>query len=97
MLAPLSFCLSEGLQTLEDMTMSTNYVFHDGVRHPIKTWTKGLTVEDSAMSQLRNISALPFIHSHVAAMPDVHWGLGATIGSVIATKGAGKPHRDVLH
>lgn len=55
---------------------------------PIKTWTKGVQVEEQAMAQLKNLSMLPFIHKHVAAMPDVHWGMGATIGSVIATKGA---------
>ena len=37
---------------------------------------------------MRNVAALPFIHRHVAAMPDVHWGKGATVGSVIATSGA---------
>ncbi len=55
---------------------------------PIKMWTKGVPVEDAAMQQLRNLATLPFIHSHVAAMPDVHLGYGATVGSVIATKGA---------
>ena len=38
--------------------------------------------------QLRNISKMPFLKSHIACMPDVHWGHGATVGSVIATKGA---------
>ncbi len=65
-----------------------NYEFHKGERVPIKTWTKGVPVDDGAMQQLRNISHLPFIHKHIAAMPDVHWGMGATIGSVLATKGA---------
>lgn len=55
---------------------------------PIKMWTKGVQVEDQAMQQLRNVASLPFIHKHIAAMPDVHWGMGATVGSVIATKGA---------
>ena len=55
---------------------------------PIKAWTEGVPVEDKALDQLRAIAGLPFIYKHVAAMPDVHWGLGATIGSVIATKGA---------
>jgi tRNA-splicing ligase RtcB len=41
------------------------------------------------MNQLKNVAKLPFIHKHgVAAMPDVHWGIGATVGSVIATRGA---------
>lgn len=55
---------------------------------PIKAWTVGVQVEDAAKKQLRNLAGLPFIHSHIAAMPDVHWGMGATVGSVIATKGA---------
>jgi tRNA-splicing ligase RtcB len=49
---------------------------------PVKIWTD--EIEDRAKQQLSNISNLPFIHKHVAAMPDVHTGIGATIGSVIA-------------
>jgi tRNA-splicing ligase RtcB len=55
-------------------------------RVPIKVWTRD--VEDSAARQLVNTGALPFVFRHVAAMPDTHWGMGATVGSVIATKGA---------
>ncbi|MDP1739387.1 MAG: RtcB family protein [Caulobacter sp.] len=55
---------------------------------PIKAWTQGVPIEDSAMKQLRNVASLPFIHKHVAVMPDVHWGMGATVGSVIPTIGA---------
>lgn len=55
---------------------------------PIKAWIKGVPLEDAAAQQLRNVASLPFIHSHVSAMPDVHWGRGATVGSVIPTKGA---------
>jgi tRNA-splicing ligase RtcB len=54
----------------------------------IKAWTGGVPVEDAAMQQLHNVASLPFIHKHLAVMPDVHWGMGATIGSVIPTKGA---------
>lgn len=54
----------------------------------IKAWIDGVSVEDQARSQLDNIAAMPFIHKHVAIMPDVHWGMGATVGSVIPTKGA---------
>jgi len=53
---------------------------------PVKIWTND--VEDQAEKQLRNIAGLPFIFHHVAVMPDVHFGKGATVGSVIATKGA---------
>jgi tRNA-splicing ligase RtcB len=60
---------------------SYNTIPTDGV--PIKAWTSGVPVEGMAEQQLRNIASLPFIHSHVAAMPDVHWGKGATVGSVI--------------
>jgi tRNA-splicing ligase RtcB len=55
---------------------------------PIKSWTKGVPFEDAARQQLVNIASLPFIHKWVAAMPDVHHGIGATVGSVIATHGA---------
>lgn len=55
---------------------------------PIKAWTRGVPVEESAKQQLRNLAGLPFIYKHVAAMPDIHWGMGATVGSVIATQGA---------
>jgi tRNA-splicing ligase RtcB len=57
-------------------------------RTPVKMWTQGVPVEDAAMKQLANVADLPFIHDHVAVMPDVHWGVGATVGSVIATRGA---------
>src|SRR5438034_9063494 len=55
---------------------------------PIKAWTKGVPLEDQARAQLRNVAELPFIFKWVAAMPDVHWGIGATVGSVIPTQGA---------
>lgn len=65
----------------------SNYIFEQTLGHPIKHWTKGVMLEEKARMQLRNIASMPFIHKHVAAMPDVHWGMGATVGSVIATKG----------
>ena len=55
---------------------------------PIKAWTRGVPLEDQARQQLLNVAQLPFIFKWVAAMPDVHWGIGATVGSVIPTKGA---------
>jgi tRNA-splicing ligase RtcB (3'-phosphate/5'-hydroxy nucleic acid ligase) len=54
----------------------------------IKAWTKGVPLEDAAKQQLLNVAQLPFIYKWVAAMPDVHWGIGATVGSVIPTRGA---------
>lgn len=59
-----------------------------GNHKPIKIWSQIDTVEPDAIQQLKNVAQLPFIFKHVAAMPDVHLGYGATIGSVIATKGA---------
>lgn len=54
----------------------------------IKTWLPPEKIEPKAANQLYNIAKLPFIHKHVAVMPDCHLGKGATVGSVIATKGA---------
>jgi tRNA-splicing ligase RtcB (3'-phosphate/5'-hydroxy nucleic acid ligase) len=59
----------------------------EGGRH-VKMWTRGVPVDDSAKQQLENIARMPFVHSHLAVMPDVHLGKGATVGSVIATMGA---------
>lgn len=55
---------------------------------PIKMWTRGVPVEDAAKSQLAKAARLPFIYKHLAVMPDVHQGIGSTIGSVIPTIGA---------
>jgi tRNA-splicing ligase RtcB len=55
---------------------------------PIKMWTRGVPVDDKARVQPASAAKMPFIFKHVAAMPDVHVGIGATVGSVIPTKGA---------
>ncbi len=65
-----------------------NYETFETGRAPVKAWVKGVPVDDGARRQLENMARMPFIHSHVAAMPDVHFGMGATVGSVMATKGA---------
>lgn len=57
----------------------------------IRLWTRPETVEPEAMRQLHNISALPWTFKHVAVMPDVHYGKGATVGSVIAMRDAVSP------
>jgi tRNA-splicing ligase RtcB len=54
-------------------------------------WTQPETVESEAMRQLQNIAALPWTFKHVAVMPDVHYGKGATVGSVIAMRDAVSP------
>ncbi len=64
----------------------TSYLQHEvpgGV--PVKMWTQGVPVEAVALKQLENTARLPIIFKHVAVMPDVHYGLGATIGSVVPT------------
>ena len=72
---------------MTEMT-DTSYIYEATGGVPIKAWTKGVEIEDEARQQLHNVALLPFIHKHVAVMPDCHWGMGATIGSVIPTKGA---------
>lgn len=51
-------------------------------------WVDGVTVDANAVRQVSNLAALPFVHPHVAVMPDVHVGIGATVGSVVPTRGA---------
>src|SRR3990167_4943681 len=55
---------------------------------PIKAWVHGVPFEDEARAQVARVAALPFVHHHVAVMPDVHAGIGATVGSVIACRQA---------
>ena len=71
----------------KDSIMS-NYEFIQTKGVAIKAWTKGVLFEDQARQQLENVALLPFVHKQVAAMPDVHFGWGTTVGSVIPTKGA---------
>ncbi|HWI23964.1 MAG TPA: RtcB family protein [Lysobacter sp.] len=59
-----------------------------GSTTPIKGWVRGVPLEDKARQQLQNIATLPFVGPWVAVMPDVHLGIGATVGSVVPTKGA---------
>ncbi|WP_395106299.1 RtcB family protein [Actinomadura sp. SCN-SB] len=62
----------------------------EGGRVPIRIWTDPDTVEDAALEQLRNVSGLPWVEG-LAVMPDVHYGKGATVGSVIAMRDAVSP------
>lgn len=71
------------------MTTESDYELLDtpgGV--PVKAWIRGVPLEDQAREQLANVARLPFVHRWVAAMPDVHAGIGAVVGSVIPMKGA---------
>ena len=70
------------------MTTTAYEVLYEQGHHPVKAWTRGVSFDDNSKKQLLNIAKLPFIHKWIAAMPDVHLGKGATIGSVIPTIGA---------
>lgn len=54
----------------------------------VQGWTEGVEVDHQALAQIRHIAGLPIVAGHVAIMPDVHLGKGATVGSVIPTRGA---------
>jgi tRNA-splicing ligase RtcB len=68
--------------------METQYQYIETGGVPVKAWTRGVPLEDAARKQVENVAKLPFVHKHIAIMPDVHWGMGATVGSVIPTIGA---------
>lgn len=69
--------------------MTSSYeVLHEQGHYPVKAWTRGVSFDENSRQQLLNIATLPFIHKWIAVMPDVHFGKGATIGSVIPTVGA---------
>ena len=57
----------------------------------LRIWAPENEIEPQALAQLKNTASLPWVFHHVAAMPDVHWGMGATVGSVIAMKDAVSP------
>ena len=65
-----------------------NYITYQTRNAQIKAWIKGVPIENGAKQQLYNTAELPIVYKHIAAMPDVHWGLGATVGSIIPTKQA---------
>ena len=71
------------------MHMDTHFdlLHHEGDT-PIKGWVRGVPLEHQAREQLRNIASMPFVGPWVAVMPDVHLGIGATVGSVVPTRGA---------
>src|SRR6188768_3181993 len=63
----------------------------NGGRVPIRLWANPHEVEADALRQLKAVASLPWVAHHVAVMPDVHVGRGATVGSVIAMRGAVAP------
>ena len=70
------------------MNISNFEFLHLEGQKPIKGWVRGVPLEAQAHQQLRNIATLPFVGPWVAVMPDVHLGIGATVGSVVPTQGA---------
>jgi tRNA-splicing ligase RtcB (3'-phosphate/5'-hydroxy nucleic acid ligase) len=71
------------MKTTDPSTHYNQHFVEGGV--PVKMWTKGVPIDSGALQQLENAARLPFVFKHIAAMPDVHFGIGATIGSVIPT------------
>ncbi len=65
-----------------------DYETMTGAGAPVKMWTQGVEVDDGARRQLENTASMPFVFKHLAVMPDVHLGMGSTIGTVIPTLGA---------
>ena len=63
--------------------MGIKKVYQSDNGFPVKVWTEGL--DKGVVEQLLNVSLIPFIHNHVAVMPDAHVGMGCTIGTVIPT------------
>jgi tRNA-splicing ligase RtcB len=75
-------------RAMETKIESGPVVFQPEGGKPVKAWTRGVPFEDAARGQVEAASKLPFIHKWIAVMPDVHLGIGATVGSVIPTRGA---------
>ncbi len=69
-------------------TQNYELLHHDPSATPIKGWVRGVPVDEKAKRQLQNLTTMPFVGPWVAVMPDVHVGIGATVGSVIPTRGA---------
>ena len=67
------------------MTDAVNYKKIETHKHPVKAWVNGVPMADAVVQQLTNLAQLPFIHRWIAAMPDVHFGKGAAVGSVVPT------------
>ncbi len=71
--------------------MSGFEVIDAGKGHIIKAWMKGVPFEENTIEQLKKTASMPFVFKHLAAMPDAHLGIGATIGTVLPTRGAAIP------
>ena len=83
----MSMSINQQIEKQAENTRAYN-VIQDDKGVPIKMWTKGVHVDENAKRQLLQAAQMPFIYKWMAVMPDVHVGIGATIGSVIPSKGA---------
>ena len=77
-----------GERTDDGHLTKDGYVVYESHGVPIKAWVDGVPFDQNALAQARRTAELPFVHKHLAIMPDTHWGMGATIGSVIPTRKA---------
>jgi tRNA-splicing ligase RtcB (3'-phosphate/5'-hydroxy nucleic acid ligase) len=68
--------------------MAYTLLSRPGVATPVKAWIDGVQIEPAAQEQLFNVARLPIVFGWLAVMPDVHYGIGATVGSVVPTQGA---------
>ena len=68
--------------------MSSNHELIETEGVPVRAWVRGVALEPAARQQLLNLAKLGIVYRHIAAMPDVHWGIGATVGSVVPTQHA---------
>ena len=64
----------------------------DEMKVPLKVFSNKESIEKQCLEQMKRVSSLPFLHHHTALMPDGHWGIGASIGSVVALKNVIIPH-----
>lgn len=79
--------MSEARENKNPQVTLVKSMFHDRTGL-VKAWVDGVEFEKEARDQVSNVALMPFVYPHVAVMPDVHAGKGATVGSVIPTLGA---------
>lgn len=85
----MTMLVTEQIEKQTSLAQERTYnVIQDAKGVPIKMWTKGVPVDEKSKDQLLKTAQMPFIYKWMAVMPDVHVGIGATIGSVIPTNGA---------
>lgn len=76
---------------METRPISKFEVIDAGNGKIVKVWNQGISIEEKAMQQIKNTASLPFVFKYVAVMPDAHFGMGSTVGTVLPTIGAVVP------